>query len=196
MAETRVITVEVKGISPLLMHRYPLVPVIAIEKKTSEEQAEIAAYRVPETKELFIPGNAVQRMLANAGLFSKGKGRASLKKIIAASVLVFPERALLGVNKYEIDIRPVVNPTTKGRVLRHRPRLNEWAIRFDIHYDPDLLTEIQLRKIVDDGGSLVGLLDYRPDKMGPFGRFMVTSWNGTNGQEAPKAKEVKEAKKA
>ena len=37
--------VRIKGVSALLMHRFPLEPIEAIEKKTREEQAEIAAYR-------------------------------------------------------------------------------------------------------------------------------------------------------
>jgi len=30
---------------------------------------------------------------------------------------------------------------------------------------------------VDDTGQRVGLLDFRPEKKGPFGRFVVTRWD-------------------
>jgi hypothetical protein len=40
-----------------------------------------------------------------------------------------------------------------------------------------LLTEKNLRKIVDDGLQRVGLLDFRPEKKGSFGRAMVVKWN-------------------
>ena len=33
-----------------------------------------------------------------------------------------------------------------------------------------------LKAIVDDAGDRVGLLDFRPERKGPFGRFMVTAW--------------------
>jgi len=33
-----------------------------------------------------------------------------------------------------------------------------------------------LRHIVDDAGSRVGLLDFRPERKGPFGRFIVIEW--------------------
>ena len=41
------IHVKLTGISPLLMHSFPLLPIEAIEKKSPEEQAELAAYRQP-----------------------------------------------------------------------------------------------------------------------------------------------------
>jgi hypothetical protein len=160
------------------MHVYPMVPIEnpPIEKRSVEEQAEIAAYRDPETKNLYVPGTNLQRSLVAAAGYSKGKGRATLQKQTAACVFIHPERISLGVKKYEIDSRPVVVPATRGRVIRHRPRLDEWELRFTIEYDESLLTEKQMRQIVDDAGSRVGLLDFRPAKKGPFGRFVVISW--------------------
>jgi hypothetical protein len=38
------VKVRIRGISPLLMHRFPLEPVEALEKRPPEEQARIALY--------------------------------------------------------------------------------------------------------------------------------------------------------
>lgn len=176
------VSVTMTGSSPLLMHRYPLEPVEAIEKKTPAEQAEIAAYRDPDTGNLYIPGVAVQRALVGAATYSKGKGRASLQKPVAACVLVSPERIDLGTKDYQIDSRAVVMPATRGRIVRHRPRLDSWEITFEIECDETLLTEKQLRKIVDDAGSRVGFLDFRPEKKGPYGRSVVTNWRPHKGK--------------
>jgi len=46
-----------------------------------------------------------------------------------------------------------------------------------ISYDDSILKETELRKVVDDAGSRVGLLDFRPEHKGPFGRFIVTHWS-------------------
>jgi len=158
------------------MHQFPLVPIEALEKKTPQDQAEYAAYRDPETHGLYVPGVAIQRTLIGAAMYSKGKGRASLQKQAAACLLVSPERVSLGVSEFTIDSRAVVVPATRGRVMRHRPRFDRWELTFVVEYDSDLITEAQLRRIVDDAGSRVGLLDFRPEKKGPFGRFMVTEW--------------------
>lgn len=177
------VAVTIKGISPLLMHSFPMVPIEAIEKRTPEEQAEIAAYRDPETKDLYIPGIALQRAMINGATYSKGKGRGSLQKNVAACLLIQPERMGLGVGSFAVDARPVVVPATKGRVIRYRPRLDQWEVEFEIEYDENLLTEQQVRRVLDDTGSRVGLLDFRPEKKGPFGRFTVIHWesNGKTG---------------
>ena len=170
------IDVTIKGISALLMHSFPMIsPPAGWEKWEPEKQAEIAAYR-DLAGELYVPAIAIQRCLISAASYSKGKSRASLQKQTAACVMVNPERLNLGVKTYAVDSRPVVIAATKGRIIRHRPRFDEWKLSFEIEYDDGLLSEKELRKIVDDAGSRVGLLDFRPEKKGPFGRFMVTSW--------------------
>jgi hypothetical protein len=178
----KTIHVRIKGISPLLMHRFPLETVEAVEKKTPAEQAEISAYRIPgDDNELYIPGINIQRALVSAATFSKGKGRASLQKQAAAGMMITSEYCGLGTDEYQIDARPVVVPATKGRVVRYRPRLDAWEVSFYLEYDETLLKEVEVKRIVDDCGSRVGLLDFRPERKGSFGRFMVTSWQVENG---------------
>ena len=173
----KTIQVGIEGISALLMHAFPLVPVVAIEKKEPKDQAKIAAYIDPETEELYVPGIAIQRALIPGASYSKGKGRASLQKIVAACVLVSPERVPLHQKEYVIDSRAVVMPATKGRVIRYRPRLDHWKLEFEVDYDEDLLTRDQLNRIIIDTGSRVGLLDFRPERKGPFGRFQLVKFS-------------------
>ncbi len=158
------------------MHRYPLVPIEGLDKMPPEEQAEHAAYRIPDTRELYVPGTAIQRALVGAATFSKGKGRASLQKIVAACVFVSPEYCGLGTTEYIIDSRHVTIKATGGRIVRHRPRIPVWQATFFIDYDEILLTEEQLRRVVDDTGARVGLLEFNPAHKGPFGRFSILHW--------------------
>jgi len=169
--------VTIEGLTPLLMHRFPLEPVEAIDKKPMAEQAELAAYRTP-SGELYLPGTALQRAFIGGAAFSKGKGRASLQKVAAACLMVTPEYLGLGKDTtYTIDSRAVVIPSTKGRIVRHRPRLDKWQTTFSLEWDDTLLAGPQVRRIVDDTGQRVGLLDFRPERKGPFGRFVVTHWD-------------------
>ena len=170
------VNVKLKGKSALLMHSFPMVPIEAFEKKSIEEQAELAAYRDEDSGELYIPGINIQRALIAAAVYSKGKGRASLQKPAAACLMVEPEKVLLGVKDYKIDSRPVVMPATRGRIMRYRPRLDAWVFGFELEFDDMLLAESQVRKIMDDACDKVGFLDFRPEKKGPFGRGMVVEW--------------------
>jgi hypothetical protein len=169
-------TVTIEGTSALMMKKYPETPIPGFEKKTPEEQAEISAYRIPGSKELYIPGVAVQRALVKAATYSKGKGRASLQKTAAACLMVLPEHVGLGTNKFKVDSRPVVVPATKGRIMRHRPRIDKWKGTFGLEWDETLMTEDQVKKIVEDMGKRVGLLEFRPSCNGPFGRCKVAKW--------------------
>lgn len=158
------------------MHAFPMFAVEGIEKMTAQEQAKIAEYRSPDGK-LYIPCVAAQRALVNAASYSKGKGRSSLQKIAAAVVLVSPEYLILDQQSYTIDSRPVVIKATGGRIMRHRPRFDKWSVEFTLEWDERLMSSEQVRRIVDDCGSRVGLLDFRPERKGPFGRFSVISWD-------------------
>lgn len=178
----KTITVRIEGKSALLMHKFPLTAIEAMGKKSPEEQAELVAYRDPDSQGLYVPGVCVQRSLINAAVFSKGKGRASLQKVVAACLMVCPERIFLGTKEFKVDSRPVVVPATRGRIVRHRPRLDKWECEFELDYDDTLLKEEQVRKVVDDAGDRVGLLDFRPERKGPYGRFMVTRWNNKDGK--------------
>ncbi len=171
----KTISMTLQGISSLLMHAFPMVPIEGMEKKPPEEQAELALYRQPDGT-VFFPGMNLQRSLVKAGAFSKGKGRASLAKMVAASVFISPEALVMNPQKWEVDGRPVVIAATRGRVMRYRPRFDKWELKCEVEYDETLLTEAQLRRVVDDAGSKTGLGDFRPERNGSFGRFMVTNW--------------------
>lgn len=171
------VNVTIEGTSPLLMHRFPLEEVRNFNKMTPEEQAEVAAYRAdgPDSS-LVCPGVNIQRAVIAGAAYSKGKGRSTLAKPVAACVQVTPENVDLGVKTYVIDRRAVVNPTTKGRIVAHRPRLDAWSMSFVVEYNDDLLSASQLREVVENTGTMVGLLAFRPEKKGPFGRFTVSDW--------------------
>jgi hypothetical protein len=168
-------TARIEGISPLLMHKWPLEPIEALEKRPREEQAEFCAYR-DGAGMLAVPGANIQRALVAAAAFSKGKGRASLQKTAAAAIIIEESYCSLGVKEYSIDSRPVVIPATGGRILRHRPCLNKWKFEMTISFDATMLKPEEVYRIIHDCGSKVGLLDFRPERKGPFGRFIITEW--------------------
>lgn len=171
------IEVTIVGTSPLLMNARPMDETPkGFEKRPAEEQAARAEYRDVESGQLYIPAENIQRCLVSSGSYSKGKGKATLKKLIAACVLVSPQRLLLGVSDYDVDSRYVVVKATGGRILRHRPKINSWKVTMTVEYDDGLVSAKELREVFDNAGKLVGVLDFRPECLGPFGRFIVTHW--------------------
>jgi len=181
---------------------------VKIAYDTPKDAAEKAAYREDDGN-LYLPGAAIARLIREAGGAHKQKGsRKSCKYIVPAACRVRQDRIPLygldGVtrlNDYEVDSRPVTIPATKGRIMRHRPRLDEWTARFDLAIQEDVLDSTVIHQFLIEGGQRIGVGDFRPEKGGPFGCFKVTLWEDLELAEAtaeaasPKAKPAKVKKK-
>lgn len=186
-----IIHVEIRGISPLLQQRFGEDAEQADSKPTRtafsnygtpREQAEKACYR-DVANGCYFPGQAIARLLREAGGGHKQRGtRKSVKYIVPAAVIVpadtisiLDEKGKLAKD-YEVDSRPVTIPSTRGRVMRHRPRWDQWRAKFDLEVDDEVLPVDMIHQLLEEGGRRIGIGDYRPERGGPFGRFEVTRW--------------------
>ena len=188
------IAVKIAGLTPLLMNRFPdddpnARPRSSMvgDKGTPREQAEPKAYRLP-TGGLYLPGPNIYSGLIEAGKFHKlGKRQVTTLKgslIPSGIFLLEPECPLILpdsiksalITDFEVDSRPVVIPSTGGRIICHRPRLDDWGCCFTLQVEEREFDPKFVRTLVDDLGSKVGLGDFRPQRKGQFGRFMVVSW--------------------
>lgn len=174
------------GIAPLLMHNErlanPMDPatkrlkaLTSKRKKTDEDQAMIARAEFDGALYIdqdgpFVPDHWVMALLRDAGKLIK------LGKAITQGVLIqtdkFPLELTTPLHTAEelweagcYDQRMVGNQ--RARILRTRPRFNDWQIRGDIFYDQSMFDDRQLLQIMDLAGVKIGLGDYRPR----FGRF-------------------------
>jgi hypothetical protein len=77
---------------------------------------------------------------------------------------------------FEVDARPVTIPATKGRVMRYRPRFNCWGLKFSLVINEAMLALDDAQMLLNEAGVSVGIGDFRPEKRGPFGTFLVTSF--------------------
>ncbi len=170
------ISVEIVSTAPLLMHSAEKMESQGMAKNPAKlydhkAYAERVAYR-KKSGELYIPSRAIKRCMINAAGFHRF-GKQSAKKIIGGCVKIEPEEVGLGTKKYVIDKRPVVIQG-RDRIIRARPRLDEWKTKFDIVYDDEVIKEPGvIFKILEDAGKRVGLLDNRPDKYGENGTFSI-----------------------
>lgn len=191
----KTVTVTIKGTTALLQHRFGEQAEIDVQKstrrmtvqttETPREAATKVCYKTTEGK-FYFPGAAISRLLREAGGNHKLKqSRKSAKFLIPAAVLV-PQDAIIITNgdgktpvkDFEVDSRPVVIPATKGRVMRHRPRFDCWSATFHLEVDEDILPAEFIHQLMTEGGSKIGIGDFRPEKGGPFGRFQVVRFEG------------------
>lgn len=175
MAE-KIYNVEIKGITPLLQNRFAGgEPDTSTKKKTEttkENDVENTLYQIDG--ETYHPAEAIRQCLIEAGKAFK-KGRANLSKTFASFVMVNPEAIPLK-EKWVTDRRAVVIPSTKGRVMRNRAKYNEWKLKFKVTVlDSDEINEKTLHDVLVYSGHYVGIGDYRPQKKGMYGRFILAS---------------------
>lgn len=141
--------------------------------------AEKAAYRNKDGF-LYIPSRCLKACIINAASWYKF-GKKSAKPIIAGCSRIEQTEIILLDNKgkpiveYEIDKRPVV--VQQSRIIRARPIIKEWKVKFDLVYDDRMIGDVELlNQILEEAGQRVGLLDNRPAKFGENGCFVVSKF--------------------
>lgn len=179
------IEVELEGVTPLLMHSAENMQQKSSTKNPAKDydpviQAENVAYRTGKGH-LYVPARCLKAAILNAASWFKF-GKKSAKQIIAGCTRIEPYELVLTdenekvLKEYEIDQRPVV--VQRARIIRSRPRLDKWKLKFNLVYNEDLIgTKVDmLRQILEEAGQRIGLLDNRPQKYGECGTFIVTKF--------------------
>lgn len=183
------IDVKVEGIAPILQHRRPL-PEEEGEPDATERsgrpdwaaEAETAFYKL-EDGTICQPSDHVHAALLKAAVNFQipGKGKKTYKDLVNSALVVEPDQLAHIHQDYTIDRRWVT--VSRSKVLRHRPRLEKWALKFRLIVTDDQFPVKVVRQILDYAGRYVGIGDYRPK----FGRFMVTEWRELDGDAKTKS---------
>lgn len=182
------INVEIRGITPLLVHRFTEQSEqgkssrkMMVKNVDPREEATKNAY-VAKDGTYYFNAFSIAGAMGNAGANHKMRGsRKSLRFVVPCAVQV-PSDAITILNgdgpakNFEVDSRPVTIPATKGRIMRHRPRFDQWGARFELLVNDDLLEVETAHQLLTEAGVGIGIGDFRPEKRGPFGTFRVTLW--------------------
>ncbi len=186
----KTITVTINSIAPLLINRFKEQDEIPATMKkgnkkdygTPRVQAEATAYcDEPRTNKslLWVPSSWIMGSIATIASDYKLPGtRKSVKSVYGGAIIPTAEKLYFvekyTLNKVEIDSRPVV--IQKARIMRHRARLEEWSLKFDLELDETIIPVDSLHQLLTDSGRRAGVGDFRPPKGGPFGRYKIVKW--------------------
>ena len=173
------INVEIEGVTPLLMNspKAMLDPEPAVKssrkKYIPKIEAEKVAYRTDKGK-LYVPASAIKGSIINAAAWKKA-GKYTLRPLIAGGVRIKESEILLNKQKYEIDLRTVV--IQRSRVIKARPKIPDWKLKFTLIYNDNMFPDPSpIKDCIVEAGERVGLLDFRPQKLGEFGMFKLTKF--------------------
>jgi hypothetical protein len=177
--------VTIKGISPILFHRYPDEDFTGKElkikgvKPTKDEQVEKSLYRTKSGK-IYTPADHIIGAMVKAGTNFALKGRKTFKEVCEAGVFIEPVEIVHKNQKYEADWRSAVNHNMRNaRVMVGRGRLNQWELEFELVCIDPRATIHDLEDILSYAGNYIGIGSYRPR----YGRFEVISFKETKGGE-------------
>lgn len=181
-----ILHIELKGLSPLLMNNPASMLNLDAGKQTigrkkipkAEDSAKASRYVLPDGH-LYVPAVAVRNCLLTA---TKGQlvNRRSALPFISGGVLildeVFPlyrDGEPLGGDDYTQDARRAV--VQNQGITRVRARIElPWELDCTFDYNKDIVDIGVVETVAKRAGQIIGLLDYRVEKKGWFGRFEVT----------------------
>jgi len=173
--------VEIAGITPLLMNKPEQYGFDEqwVEKKASEdwEKEALKKLYVDANEKIYQPSTHLEMSLIDAGkkIKVKGQGKATYSKIFGSMLSIDEFEIVHKQQEYEIFKCLVVIPSTKGRVMRYRPKFNEWTLEFHISFEDEIPQEV-VKEALEIAGKYVGIGDWRPAKKGKFGKFQVTEF--------------------
>jgi hypothetical protein len=179
-----ILNIEISGVTPLLMNRFNISEVDKTVKRdknlSPREEASLVCYEDAEGR-LYYPTCNIFACIIEAGKFHKSgklKITTARSSLIPAGLMIEKEFVYFKrPSTWEVDSRGVVIPSTGGKIVKNRPRLDDWCLGFSLILDTKMFTPKEVRMILDDAGSKVGLGDFRPARKGIYGRFVVTGWD-------------------
>lgn len=173
------IQTTIKGTAPLLQHKMTIEQETQLASKTKKRAGQAKSdnpeeYLYKIDNKIVQPSEhivqAIIKKLTNYKI--QGKGKKTYKELGIGALNITPEFIVHKNQKWVIDTRTVVIPSTKGRTVRLRPKLEEWELKFIIEILNDDLPVEVIKSALDDAGREGGIGDYRPR----FGRFIVTEF--------------------
>jgi hypothetical protein len=178
-------TFKITGLRPLLMCNPvsmldPQPDGVTSDKKEYDpkEEAERRTYKLPTNGQLYLQSLAFRGSVIGTGGGASGRkiGKFTANSRFSAGVFPLEENCPLyhpetedPIFKYEIDSRRAI--VNKAGIIRHRPKINEWACDLKLEIDTDLIKVEQVLELLNISGRVAGVGDYRIQKKGLFGKY-------------------------
>lgn len=179
-------TVRVKGLSPLIMHRWSekarremldkqMKKTVKKEAKSPEEQYEASVYRLDDGR-LGFPADAFKAaMIRGAKQIGLVMTDARTSFFVHGEYCTRDDRELVPI---EGDVQPredMVRLNGATADIRFRGQVIGWEADINISYNSSITSFDQIVNMLHAAGYGVGVGEWRPEKNGTFGRFEVVA---------------------
>jgi hypothetical protein len=180
--ETTRTIVEVRGISPLIVHAWG-----RKAKEMMRAKQQKLAQRAKEAKDPVADFNE-SRYINDKGEdcvpVISFKSAAVEAGIIAGAFKTTLRKAFFVGNPGE-DLVPIISdgpPVMREDMvrvgqgvadMRYRAQYTNWSCKVPVEFNPRLISAEQIFNLFDNAGYSIGICEWRPEKDGQFGRFRV-----------------------
>ena len=186
---TKRVTAHIIGKTPLIMNRFsekarqemllPAPKKNRAEKATSLKHDPVAEYRgglymcreKDAPTDIHLPTNAFHKAVGQAAIDVPGQAKSvmlRLTSVVSPTVHLYGNPALFCRMVRSGGMNAVPD-------IRTRPIFAEWACVLDFEMVAGLVTETQVMTLLGAAGLFVGIGDWRPQKGGAYGRYVVTA---------------------
>ena len=181
--DTKTVVIPLESMSPMIQHAWTekarkMMRDKKAGKKTktrevTDPHAEaLAATHFTADADYGIPAGAIKKAIINAAHKDLGIEKTLVRKSL---FVVCADKN----NVIKIECDPPVMREDSVRVgagsadLRYRPEFASWRCDLEIMYDGGNLTIDDIVNLVNRAGFGVGVMEWRPEKGGDYGRFRV-----------------------
>lgn len=187
MSKYQDLSFRITGVAAMLMHNGQLADPLnphsrAIAELTSKRHKTESEHKELSRREFFgglyvdggepcIPGEMMEAVLVRAAMKSKRGPNAKAGLIVERNARLEYEgprepNALWNDERFQLRVPVKVG---LSKVMRTRPRFDNWAAEITVSYHPSLLNASDINKFLIVAGEQIGIGDWRPR----FGRFVV-----------------------
>ena len=178
-----IVDVSIKSNSPIIMHKWSEKAKLMIRekqqkgKKTKERELKdpqeeaTNCLHVTSTGEIGVPAVAIKAAMINVAHKDLGIEKTLVRKSLfimcddISGVIPFSEATEPHVR--EDMVRVGMGSTD----MRYRPQIDTWKANLSFEIDAELMQVSDLLVLLERAGFGAGLLEWRPEKGGEFGRF-------------------------
>ena len=183
---TETLLIPVVGSAPLIMHKFSEKAkrqmLDAMQGRKSPKAPkdpvgdyEAAAYRMDDGGYGF-PSIAFKAATVSAArFFDKSVTMVSLRQTLffSGEMSKTEGQMMVRIEGEPVMREDVVRVGNGGTDLRYRPMFSEWSTTLSVTYVKSMLTRESVLSLVEAGGLGVGVGEWRPEKRGDMGTFMV-----------------------
>ncbi len=180
------IHVRIKGLTALITHRFGEDVQKSIEaaqsgaaktkKPPRDPKAEFrsACYMLPDGRYGF-PAAGIKRAMVSAGQRFADERGTELMGMFSIPAELLP--LIAGEPKMRSD-RVVLSGMSRTSSIAYRPAFDPWAIDVPLRFVTGFITPDQIVNLLRVAGFSVGIGDWRVEKKGSFGQFVIEEVRG------------------